>query len=267
MNRKKLGMTFFAPEGVASSATDLLDAPTLEIEDGEQQETEQQTEQQEEAKSVAPAIDYAALGLTISEVMKANAPKPEPIRMTAEEAEKALNVWKPNKEFLAKFGNLETQEQAFVELRDGMLRYFDTVAQHRMQEMEARFSGQLAPIQQIVSEQEATQRESRFDTTYKQLGAPEMKPLKAAVIQGLAQQGALKGKTEPEIFKLIATSMEAVCKQANPAFKLTPAGSNPAAQQHNGSALKPSRSGSGGGGGGKPTVDNSGKSKAVQLLS
>jgi hypothetical protein len=269
MKRTWFSNIFLAPpdEGGGSGALDLLDAPMLDVEKEEPKEVTNPTK--EEPK--APAFDPKAMAAAFADGLKTagfSAPVAQQApAMTAEEAKKLLNVWDPSDEFVTKFGNIDTQKAAIAEMRDGIIKQMDTIAQLRMQEMAQQYEGRLEPLQQYVSSQEATARESRFHTTFPDLAKPELQPLINTVIQGLAQSKQLDPSDEKKTFQTIATAVESVIAQAQPGFKLTPGGSTPTGQKPNNSnALSATTSGSGGGGGGKGSADVSGKPKAMQFL-
>jgi len=260
---KKRFLQFFdeGDEGGASPAAALLDTPTLDKPEGNVE-----PEPKLEPKA---AFDYKALAAANAEAFKAAgfapaAPKVEPQKqLTPEEAKKLLNVWEPDDAFLQEFGNLETQKAAIAKMRDNFIRQADTVAQLRMQEMQQQLEVRYAPLQNYVTEQEAVARETRFNTQFPDLAKPELRPLLTSIVQGLAAQGALDPKDETKTFKTIATAVEAVIKQTNPNFKLSPAsaGGKP---NNNGNALRATTSGSGGGGGGKAPASD--KPLGVRLL-
>ena len=62
--------------------------------------------------------------------------KPPQKEMTRRGGTKLLNVWEPTKEWLAKYDNLETRDQAIAEQRDGLIRQADTIMRYRMNEMQ-----------------------------------------------------------------------------------------------------------------------------------
>lgn len=215
----------------------------------------------------APSFDPEAMSRAIAEGIKAGQPAPKAEPLTPEQAKKLLRVWEPSDEFSQRLMNVETQKAALAEMRDGLLQQFDTIAQMRLREQQEQFNSRLTPIQQHYENLEATARESRFNSAFPDLAKPEMKPIVASIISGLVAQKALVGKSEAEIFKAIGATAEAFLRQANPAFKLTPAGSTPAGQQKQGTGLKPSTSGSGGGGGGKSNAgDGAPKATALKFL-
>lgn len=252
-----------ADENEETEVTDLL-LP-------EKEQTETEATEITETKLKAPVIDYVALAAANAEAFKAAGigalPKAEPKQLTAEEAKKLLNVWEPDDEFVAKFGNLDTQKAAIAQIRDAIVKQADTITQMRLAEMQEALEAKYGPIVQHVTEQQAATREAKFNTIYQDLAKPELVPLRDSIMHGLAGQGAFKGKSETDIFKLTADAMVAVIKQANPNFKLSPGGSTPTVKSTKptiGSGLRPTTSGAGGGGGGSSSGD--GRPLGVQLL-
>lgn len=279
----KKPMWFFEDEPVASgSALDNLDVPELDAEgkpvvEGETSDVEipekpELEEEKKEEEVKAPTIDYAALAAANAEAFKAAGLVPEPKKveekpLTPEEAKKLLNVWEPTKEWLERYDNLETRSAAIAEQRDGMIKQADTVVQLRMQQMQEQFNQVIQPLAQYVTQQEAASREAAFDAKYPDLAKTEMKPLRDIVIGQLVQAKAFTGKTQDQIFDLIAKGTETFAKAVNPAFKLTPAGSTPPGKpKTNPNALKPATAGSGGGGGKGTAVPAKSGSKVLELL-
>lgn len=250
------------------------DLPSLEPE-VEPEPTDPTPEVEPETTPTAPpATDPAALATAFAEGLKQAGFVPQakaeqtPPPLTPEEAKKLLNVMEIDDKFVEEFDNLDTRKAKLEAFRDGVIRQADTVTQLRLQQFQQQIESRYAPVEQYVSTQEATARETRFNTTYPDLAKPELIPLRDTIINGLASQGALRGKSEKEIFTLIASSAEAVIKQANPAFKLSPAGSSPAGKptKTNPNAIRPTTGGAGGGGGGKAVVADTGKAKVLQFL-
>ena len=244
----------------------------------EPEPTDPTPEPEPEPVAVPVANDPAALATAFAEGLKqagfvppAASVKPEEKPLTPEDAKKLLNVMEIDDKFLEEFDNLDTRKAKLEAFRDGVIRQADTITQLRLNEFQKVIESRYAPVEQFVSTKEAEAREARFNTQFPDLAKPELVPLRDTIINGLAAQGVLKGKNEKEIFGLIAQSAEAVIKQANPDFKLSPAGSSPAgskpASKTNPNALRATTSGAGGGGGGSKTdVSNPSKSKLVSLL-
>src|SRR4029077_3144504 len=61
-----------------------------------------------------PTVDARQLAAEFGHVIGQHF-QPPPKEITVEEAEKLLNVWKPTKEWLARYDNIETRDQAIAE--------------------------------------------------------------------------------------------------------------------------------------------------------
>lgn len=203
-----------------------------------------------------PAFDAKAVAAELGEVIKGAMPKPEAPRLTAEEARKLLKVWEPDDEFIKRFGNIETQKAAIVEMRDALLLQFDTLAQMRMNERDTALEGKFRPAVEYATKAEQRERDRDFGTLYPQLADPKLKPITTAVADQIKALGT-KYANEKEHFEAIANGVEAVLKISNPDFKLTvSSGSSPAEKKTTSrpaNALTPSTQGSGGGGSGGKT--------------
>ena len=145
--------------------------------------------------------------------------QPPQRQMTVEEAERLLNVWKPTKEWLAKYDNLESREQAIAEMRDGVIRHSDTITQYRLREMMERMQQVYGPVVEHMQMEQARAGENRFKEAYPELAQEGVRPLLYAVSQNLLGQG-VQFRSEREMFQAIASGVEAVIKVSNPEFKL-----------------------------------------------
>ena len=209
---------FFAEFEVPELGTGVSDEPSLET------VTSTQTQVAEPLKvpvSQTPAaVDLDALAAKFGDVVKSALPKPDvkaAPQLSPEEAKKLLNIWEPDDEFLNKFGNLETQKDAILAMRDGMTKQFLTIVQHMLQEQKQEFTGRYEPL---LSGREARQQErvmNDFNTEYPALAKPELRPLISAVAQGLANR---KFADQSEGFAELARGVEAVIKSHNPDFTL-----------------------------------------------
>jgi hypothetical protein len=105
--------------------------------EGEPASSGQGEPQTREPAPSSPTVDARALAHEFGSVIGQHfQPQQAPPRqITPEEARKLLNVWEPSNEWLAKYDNLETRTSALAELRDGLIRQADTIAQYRMREM------------------------------------------------------------------------------------------------------------------------------------
>lgn len=185
--------------------------------------------------------------------------QPPPKEMTVEEAKKLLQVWEPTDEWLAKYDNLETRNQAIAEQRDGLIRQADTIMRFRMNEMQQAMEQRYGPVIQYMQAQEAQAGEQRFSQTFPQLNAPGLRPLLFSVAQSMLASGA-QFRNERELFTAIAKGVESVIKVSNPQFSLTgnnggPAGAGQPQQQVKRTGHTPGSipvTTPGGGGGGAP---------------
>ena len=178
-------------------------------------------EGQGQAQPAAPAaavIDARAFANEFGQVIGQHF-QPPPKEMTAEEAKRLLNVWEPTKEWLAKYDNLETRDQAIAEQRDGLIRQSDTITQYRMREMMGQMQQMYGPVVQHMQAEQARAGEARFKEAYPDLAADGLRPLMFAVSQNLLAQ-RIPFQSEHELFTAIARGVEAVIKVSNPDFKL-----------------------------------------------
>lgn len=202
----------------------------------------------------APAFDAKAVASELGAVIK-DALKPvegERQKLTPEEARKLLKVWEPDDDFIKRFGNIETQKAAIIEMRDAMLVQFDTLGQMRLNELGQSLEGKFKPAFEYVTKAEQRERDQDFGKAYPQLADEKLKPIVTAVANQLKAAGT-KYENEKAHFDAVASGVEAVLKISNPDFKLTvSAGSTPADKTTSrpANALVPSTQGSGGGGSG-----------------
>lgn len=202
----------------------------------------------------APSFDYDALGKTLGstlgEQLKGFLPKTEEKPLTAEEAMKELKFWNPDDAWFQQFGNLETQKQAVLAMRDGMTAQFFTILQKFVQERDQQITAKYDPIVELVRERENQAKFDRFSASYPQLANESLAPVISSVVSQLAAAKQL-GKGESEDFKAIARGVEAVIKSHNPNFVLTApaAGKTTARKPGTANAIPVTSSGAGGGGG------------------
>lgn len=207
---------------------------------------------QPEAK---PMVDARQLASEFGQVIGQHF-QPPPKEMTAEEAKRLLNVWEPSKEWLAKYDNLETRDQAIAEQRDGLIRQADTITQYRMREMMQEMQQTYGPAVQYMQKAEAQAGEARFKGMFPELAQDGVRPLLFAVSQNLLAQ-RIPFRSEHELFTAIAKGVEAVIKVSNPQFKLSNGnggGAVPGTARKTGPAaggIPVTTPGSGGGGGPK----------------
>lgn len=225
---------FHSPEGVGGGTDDEpeISHGALALEDvgpiekvSDDPSVEGQPEPEPEEKPVVSGLDPAvvtALAQSFGTEIAKHLPKPPEVvapQMTEEEAKKALNFWEPDKAWQEKYDNLETREVALKEQRDGMIKYADTIAQHRLAKMQAEFQSQIQPLIQQQQLRDATECQGRFNVKFPQLAKPEVGPLIAAVGDALAKQGKTFS-SEDELFTTLASGVESVLKVSNPEFKL-----------------------------------------------
>jgi hypothetical protein len=196
-----------------------------------------------------PGFDPSAFakefGQSVAESLKTVA-KPEP-EMTKEEAAKLLNVWNPDDAWYTSYDNLETRKTAIEQMRDGLIRQADTIAQLRMQEALASLREEYAPKLSMIEEQTTRQREERFHGTYPQLKNPGLQPLISAVTENLVKEGKTF-TSESEMFKAVAGGVAAVIKVTNPDFNLEEtAGEIPANTGRTNNSIPVTTPGAGGG--------------------
>lgn len=178
-----------------------------------------------------------------------------PKQFTPEEraaAQKALGFWEPDDGYIQRFGNIETQKQAFAELRDALTQQHVNITRAMMQDLETKFEQRLTPMQKLIQERDVQEQKSRFASQFPALANPKLTPVIDAIGQKLAASGAFKDKDEAAAFTILARGVEEVIQQTNPTFKLDQP--NPG---RSGNAIPHTSSGSGGGGGnsgGKPQL-------------
>ena len=174
------------------------------------------------AVPAAPVLDARAFANEFGQVIGQHF-RPPPKQMTAEEAKRLLNVWEPTQEWLAKYDNLESRNQAIAELRDGLIRQSDTITQYRMREMMTQMQQAYGPVVHHMQMEQARAGEGRFKAAYPELAHNQLRPLMYAVSQNLLAQRA-RFRSEQELFHAIASGVEAVIKVSNPEFKLNGGG-------------------------------------------
>ena len=190
--------------------------------------------------------------------------EPKVDKLTTEEAEKLLNVWKPTKEWIAKFGNLETQEEALKEMRDGMVKHTDTISQYRLRELQTEMEKKYEPVLTYMAEVKERETKERFDKAYPQLSDPALGGLLESVTTKLKEAGK-KYSDEKLLFDDIAKGVEAVIKVTSPEFKLsagsTPAEKKPRSQTSGG--IPVTTPGAGGGSAAKTTATSKPRGLAI----
>jgi hypothetical protein len=218
--------------------------------------TEGATAPAEPRRESSPTVDARELATQFGNVIGQHF-KPPQKEISVEEAKKLLNVWEPSTEWLARYDNLETRNQAIAEQRDGLIRQADTIMQYRMGEMQRAMEARYAPVVHFMQQQEAHAGEQRFAQTFPQLAHDGLRPLLFSVAQSMLAQG-VKFNSERELFTAIARGVEAVIKVSNPGFSIESNGGGGGTAPQTGKKVGPTGGGipvtspgSGGGGGQK----------------
>jgi hypothetical protein len=219
--------------------------------DGGQQapEPQQREAQPQPQREAPPTVDARQLASEFGQVIGQHF-RPPSKEMTTEEAKRLLSVWEPTKEWLAKYDNLETREQAIAEQRDGMIRQADTLMRYRMGEMMQQLEERYSPMLEAVRQQEARAGEWRFSQMFPQLNHDALRPLLFSVAQSMMANG-VQARNERELFTAIARGVESVIKVSNPQFSLESNGTQvPPGKRtgHTAGALPVTTPGAGGGG-------------------
>lgn len=184
-------------------------------------------------------------------------------------AQKDLNFWEPDDAWLARYDNLETRRAAILEMRDGQMKQFVTIARALQAQQNEEWSQRFDPVSKMISERQEAERETRFHMAFPQLAAPELRPVIAKIATDIHASGGFNGLDETKAFAKIATAVEAVAKQFNPNFKLSAgAAASPTKKSTPSSSngLPTITNGGGGSGGGNGDDRTSGVPKAVALL-
>ena len=172
----------------------------------------------EQPRYQPPTVDARHLAHEFGNVLGQHF-KPPQKEITVEEAKRMLNVWEPSPEWIAKYDNIETRNQALAEQRDGVIRQADTIMQYRMREMMQQMEQRYSPVVEYMQQNEARAGEYRFAQSYPALASPALRPVLFAVSQSLLQQG-VRFRSEAEMFNTIAKGVESVVKVNQPDFKL-----------------------------------------------
>lgn len=240
-----LGGAAFMPPAKDSTGNKPLPPDKL---DGKIAEQDPQVPAQGEPKP--PGFDPSAFakefGQSVAESLK-TATKPEAPPMTREEAAKLLNVWNPDDAWYASYDNLESRKVAVEQMRDGLIRQADTIAQLRMQEELTKLREEYAPKLSMIEEHANQQREARFHGAFPQLKNPGLQPLISAVTENLVKEGKTF-TSESEMFKAVANGVAAVIKVTNPDFNIEEtAGESPANIGRQNNSIPVTTPGAGGG--------------------
>lgn len=188
-------------------------------------------------------------------------------QMSPEEAKKALNVWEPDDAYFQRFGNLETQKSAFLEMRDGLIKQMDTIMQARQYQADQQWKEKFEPVAQMLTQRQQAEQISKFETAYPSLAKPGLSDMRSAIGQRLQQTGAFQGKSEPEAFDILANAMASSIKEVYPDFSLGTFQQNTSRAVRSGNGITPSSTGSGGGGSGTGGNDGSPGFKTPKAVS
>lgn len=189
-------------------------------------------------------------------------------QMSPEEAKKALNVWEPDDAFFQRYGNLDTQKVAMLEMRDGLIKQMDTIMQARQFQADMQWKQQFEPVAQMLTQRQQAEQISKFEAAYPSLAKSGLSDMRSAIGQRLQQTGAFQNKSEAEAFDILANAMASSIKEVHPDFSLGNA-QTVSRTVRSGNGITPSSTGSGGGGSG--TGGNEGNQgfktpKAVSFL-
>lgn len=189
-------------------------------------------------------------------------------QMSPEEAKKALNVWEPDDAFFQRYGNLDTQKAAMLEMRDGLIKQMDTIMQARQFQADMQWKQQFEPVAQMLTQRQQAEQISKFEAAYPSLAKSGLSDMRSAIGQRLQQTGAFQNKSESEAFDILANAMASSIKEVHPDFSLGNA-QTVSRTVRSGNGITPSSTGSGGGGSG--TGGNEGNQgfktpKAVSFL-
>jgi hypothetical protein len=189
----------------------------FEGESGEPHAPEPQRQPQQVAPA-APQVNARELAAEFGQVIGQHF-QPPPKEISQAEAKRLLNIWEPTKEWLAKYDNIETRDQAIAEQRDGLIKQADTLMRYRMGEMQRAMEERFSPALQHMQAEQARAGEWRFSQAFPQLNKVELRPLLFSVAQSILASGA-RFSGEAELFTAIARGVESVIKVSNPQFSL-----------------------------------------------
>src|SRR4029077_8482347 len=157
---------------------------------------------QPQVAPAAPQVNARELAAEFGQVIGQHFQPPRK-ELSQEEAKRLLNFWEPTKEWLAKYDNIETREQAIAEQRDGLMKQADTIMRYRMGEMQRAMEERYSPVVTYMQQQGAQGGEHRFAQAFPQLNKVELRPLLFSVAQSMLASGA-RFNGEQELFTAIA---------------------------------------------------------------
>src|SRR4029077_5902183 len=137
-------------------------------------EPQREERQQGQQVPAAPQVNARELAAEFGQVIGQHFQPPRK-ELSQEEAKRLLNFWEPTKEWLAKYDNIETREQAIAEQRDGLMKQADTIMRYRMGEMQRAMEERYSPVVTYMQQQEAQAGEQRFAQAFPQLNKVELR--------------------------------------------------------------------------------------------
>lgn len=200
------------------------------------------------------AMEFGTVLAQHSQAQQARQPQAPLTPEQIAQAQKELNFWDPDDTFLKEFGDIATQKQALLKMRDGMGKQFITIVNKMLQERDQQYQGQLAPLRQMQEERALQERESRFHVKYPALADSKLQPMVQGAIAHLNNLKAFENKTEDQAFELLGKFIEDGFRVHNPQFSL---GAPAPAGTRSTNSIPVTSSGSGG------TGSNGGSSSAV----
>lgn len=193
---------------------------------GTQQETPSIVTDKTATASTTPTPP-ATTGLSkddIAGILKqANIGQPAPAapaqkQWTETEFNQMFSVYDAPTELLAKLADPEHGPAAFRQLRDGLLKQFNTMSSYQMRQMEERLMGHMKPLQTHAQQQQEAEMKAEFFGKHADLKAHE--PLLIAIRDQLQMQvnsGAHPPfKTKEEVFEAINSRAREVLKTMVP---------------------------------------------------
>lgn len=123
-------------------------------------------------------------------------------------------------ETLAALDNIETRKGTWQKLVDRIYESQGNITAAQLSRLNQAWEEKFAPVTQMLTQREESERVSRFHTKYPDLANENMAPVLQGVGAKLAEQGAFKGLTESQAFDVLAKGVESVIKHHNPLFVL-----------------------------------------------
>lgn len=151
--------------------------------------------------------------------------------LTPAEVDKMLNVFVPKKDFYDRFGNPETREAAFLEMRDGLMTQAMTAARYMIDMQKQEFEPKMTQFEQFVQEQKTEALRRDFLETYP--GLQKWSKLLPMISNQLQQSGYRATTKEDGFTKLADEAAKFIRENIDPEFdpKPAPVAGQPAATQ------------------------------------